>query len=96
MNLCILRTLPVTVATGEQSFSKLIKTLTACQNRLINLAILSIENNVFLETDFQDVTNNFAEIKKRKFYNLCKIIFIESVSEKFYNLYVIFSFTHIK
>ncbi|CAI5785023.1 finger MYM-type 1-like [Podarcis lilfordi] len=54
--LCIYLTLPVTVAEGERSFSKLklIKNYlrsTMTQERLTNLAMISIEKEVAVDTD---------------------------------------------
>lgn len=67
----LLLTFPVTVASGERSFSKLklIKTYlrsTMSQERLSNLAILSIENKMTQTINFDDVIENFASIKSRK------------------------------
>ncbi|XP_060845912.1 uncharacterized protein LOC132925540 [Rhopalosiphum padi] len=67
----LLLTFPVTVASGERSFSKLklIKTYlrsTMTQERLSNLAILSIENKITQTINFDDVIENFASIKSRK------------------------------
>jgi hypothetical protein len=67
----VLLTLPVTVASGERSFSrlKLLKTYlrsTMCQDRLSNLAILSIENDVTSSISFTDLINDFAHMKSRK------------------------------
>ena len=67
----ILLTVPVTVASGERSFSKLklIKTYmrsTMLQERLTNLAILSIENDVANELDYNELIADFASIKARK------------------------------
>jgi len=67
----ILLTVPVTVASGERSFSrlKLIKTflrLTMSQDRLVGLAILSIENDVAQTLDFADLLSQFASQKARK------------------------------
>ncbi|XP_022174160.1 uncharacterized protein LOC111036447 [Myzus persicae] len=67
----LLLTFPVTVASGERSFSKLklIKTYlrsTMTQERLSILAILSIENKMTQTINFDDVIDNFASIKSRK------------------------------
>lgn len=67
----LLLTFPVTVASGERSFNKLklIKTylrLTMTQERLTNIAILSIENQMTQTINFDDVIENFASIKSRK------------------------------
>lgn len=67
----IFLTIPVTVATCERSFSKLklIKNYlrsTMGQERLSNLAILSIEHEVAREIDFENVIDEFAAIKSRK------------------------------
>ena len=74
-NVCIaLRifcTLPVTVASAERSFSKLklIKNFlrsTMTQNRLNDLAILSIESELTRKIDFSDIIDAFALKKARK------------------------------
>ncbi|KAF0721289.1 zinc finger MYM-type protein 1-like, partial [Aphis craccivora] len=67
----IFLTMPVTAATCERSFSKLkfIKNYlrsTMGQERLSNLSILSIENEVAGEINFEDVIDEFAAIKSRK------------------------------
>ncbi|CAI6364414.1 unnamed protein product [Macrosiphum euphorbiae] len=64
-------TMPVTVASGERSFSKLKLTKTylrstMSQNRLTNSAILSIEHEITKSIDFEDVIEDFASIKSRK------------------------------
>lgn len=65
-------TLPVTVATAEQSFSKLklIKIYlrsTMCEERLSGLGILSIENDRFVrQLNLKKIINYFAEKKGRK------------------------------
>lgn len=64
-------TLPVTVATLERSFSKL-KILRNClrstttEQRLRNLAVLSIEYETASTLDLQDLINRFANAKVRK------------------------------
>lgn len=67
----ILLTLPVTVASGERSFSKLkiIKNYLRSvmkQNRLSGMTILSIECDLFEETNFDDIIDEFASMKARK------------------------------
>lgn len=67
----ILLTLPVTVASGERSFSKmkLIKNYlrsTMAQNRLSGLALISIESAIAKNLDFNDILQKFAEKKARK------------------------------
>ena len=67
----LLLTLPVTVASGERSFSKLklIKTYlrsTMGDKRLNSLALLSIENELAHSLDLSDVTEQFAQDKARK------------------------------
>ncbi|XP_065654677.1 zinc finger MYM-type protein 1-like [Hydra vulgaris] len=67
----IFLTIPVTVATCERSFSKLklIKHFmrsTIGQERLSSLAIISIENEVANNIDFDDVISEFASKKARK------------------------------
>ena len=64
-------TMAVSVASCERSFSKLklIKTYlrsTMGQNRLTNLAILSIEREQTEGLDFDEVINQFASTKSRK------------------------------
>ena len=71
----ILLTLPVTVASGERSFSKLklIKTYlraTMGDDRLNSLAILSIENELAHSLDASDVIKQFAEKKIQKSINM--------------------------
>ena len=74
-NICVtLRifcTLPVTVASAERSFSKLnlIKNFmrsTLTQERLNDLAVLSIESKLTRKIDFTSVINSFALKKARK------------------------------
>jgi hypothetical protein len=67
----ILLTLSVSVASGERSFSrlKLIKYYfcsTMGQNRLNELGLLSIENDVARRIDLADVISSFANEKSRK------------------------------
>ncbi|KYM97008.1 hypothetical protein ALC62_12321 [Cyphomyrmex costatus] len=67
----ILLTLPVTIATAERSFSKLklIKNYlrsNTSQERLLGLAMMSIEREISHETDFSNVINDFASAKARK------------------------------
>jgi len=61
-------TLPVTVTSGERSFSKLklIKTYlrsTMTQERFTNLAILSIEQGVAKTLDYSQLIDTFANLK---------------------------------
>lgn len=67
----ILLTLPVSVASGERSFSKLklIKTYlrtTMTQTRLDNLALISIENVICSSLDIKSIIYNFVNMKTRK------------------------------
>ncbi|KAL4119436.1 hypothetical protein QTP88_012245 [Uroleucon formosanum] len=67
----LLLMLPVTVASGERSFSKfkLIKTYlrsTMANERLVSLSVLSIENEIAAEIDFSTIIRSFAERKSRK------------------------------
>ena len=67
----IFLTIPVTVASSERSFSKLklIKTYlrsTMTQERLTNLALLSIENDITKTIDYNEVIDQFAKLKSRK------------------------------
>lgn len=67
----ILLTITVTVASGERSFSKLklIKTYlrsSMLENRLSDLAILSIENDFAKSFNFTEIIQQFASTKARK------------------------------
>ncbi|KAL4131914.1 hypothetical protein QTP88_009146 [Uroleucon formosanum] len=67
----ILLTLPITTASAERSFSKLkiIKNYlrtTMVQERLSDLAIISIERDLCENIDYNDIIEKFAEIKARK------------------------------
>jgi len=67
----ILLTVPVTVASGERSFSKLklIKTYlrsTMTQDRFNGLALLSIENDIATSLNYTDLLSVFANAKARK------------------------------
>lgn len=67
----IFLTLPVTVAGGERSFSKLklIKSYlrsTMSQESLNSLAMLSIESKLALSLDFKELVKDFATKKVRR------------------------------
>lgn len=67
----ILLSMPVSVASGEHSFSKLkiIKNYlrnSMNQDRLNSLAIVSIENDVAKSIDYNDIIDEFAAAKARK------------------------------
>lgn len=67
----IMLTIPVTVAAGERSFSKLklIKTYlrsSMSQDRLNSLAILSIENDISKNLIVETVMKKFVDLKTRK------------------------------
>jgi Domain of unknown function (DUF4371)/hAT family C-terminal dimerisation region len=67
----ILLTLPVSVASGERSFSrlKLIKNYlrsTMTQDRLSGLSILSIENDISRSLNKEDILRDFCNLKARK------------------------------
>ena len=69
----IFHTMPISVAEGERSFSKLkiIKNhfrATMGQERLSNLMMLSIENDLAISLSYDEVIYNFASKKARKFY----------------------------
>ena len=71
VTLRILVTIPVSVASGERSFSKLklIKTYLQSimtEDRLNNLAIVSIKNNVVATLDLVAVIEKIADMKARK------------------------------
>lgn len=67
----LLLTLPVSVASGERSFSSLkrIKNYmrsTMSQERLSGLALMSIESDVHRSVDMEGIVSAFAESKVRK------------------------------
>lgn len=71
VSLRILLTMPVPVASGERSFFKLklikhLLRLTMTQERLSDLAILSIEYNIVQKLSFDDVIDDFSKQKARK------------------------------
>ena len=71
MALRILLTLPVSVASGERSFSKLklIKTYirsTMTQERLQGLATLSVEQDLAKDIDLNELVTSFTKMKLRK------------------------------
>lgn len=71
ISLRILLTLPVTVASGERSFSKLklIKNYlrsTISQERLTNLATISIEHEIASKLETSSLIKKFAEAKARR------------------------------
>lgn len=68
----VLLTIPVSVSSGERTFSKLklIKSplrSTMKQNKLSNLAIISIEKETAKCLDYDDVITEFVNVKARKF-----------------------------
>ena len=67
----ILLTIAVSIASCERSFSKLKLILSYLrasmgQQRLVDLAILSIERETLESTDFDDIIDKFASAKARK------------------------------
>jgi hypothetical protein len=67
----IMMTIPVTTASCERSLSKLklIKTYlrsTMTEERLKNLALISIENDIVSRLDLNEAIQNFADLKSRK------------------------------
>ena len=73
LSLRIVLTLPVTVAAGERSFSKLklVKNyLRSCihQERLNDLAIISLEDDIAKHLDSDELVKDFANLKSRKVY----------------------------
>ena len=67
----ILLTIAVSIASCERSFSKLKLILSYLrasigQQRLVDLAILSIEREALESTDFDDIIDKFASAKARK------------------------------
>jgi len=81
----ILATIPVTVAYGEQSFSKpkLIKTYlrsSMADDILSSLAILSIENDLVQKVNYEEAIKQFSELKARKVLILITVISIKFIS----------------
>ncbi|XP_068240913.1 uncharacterized protein [Palaemon carinicauda] len=79
----ILLTLPVTVASGERSFSKLklIKTYlrsTMTEERLVGLAMVSIENEIAQKVDLKNLVADFDKKKARKAPFYCESNSIET------------------
>ena len=71
VSLQILLTIAVSIASCERSFNKLKLMLSSLrvsmgQDRLNDLALLSIERKIFEEIDFSDVIDEFASRKARK------------------------------
>lgn len=67
----IFLTLPISVASGERSFSKLklIKNYlrtSMCQERLSDLAVISIENKICEAIDHNEMINELASVKARR------------------------------
>jgi hypothetical protein len=67
----ILLTLPVSVASGERSFSKLklIKHYlrsSISQTKLRNLSLISIESTLAATLDYTSIINEFAKVKVRR------------------------------
>ena len=76
ISLQILLTIPVSIASCERSFSKLklivsYSRASMGQDRLSDLALLSVERETLEKTDFDDVIDKFATVKSRKI-NLSK------------------------
>jgi len=70
----ILLALPVTVASGERSFSKLklIKTYlrsTMANDRLSGLATIAIEHQLCQELDIEEIIKDFSNAKERKVFH---------------------------
>ena len=71
ISLRIFLTLPVTVASAERSFSKLkliknqLRSLMG-QQRLVDLAVMSIESDLTRKVNFDDIIDSFAKAKARK------------------------------
>ncbi|XP_025203083.1 uncharacterized protein LOC112600137 [Melanaphis sacchari] len=70
----ILLALPVTVASGERSFSKLklIKTYlrsTMANDRLSGLAMIAIEHQLCRELDIEEIIKDFSNAKARKVFH---------------------------
>ena len=79
--------MPISVAEGERSFSKLkiIKNhfrATMGQEKLSNLMMLSIENDFAKSLSYDEVIYNFASKKARKFYLNWELFMLWLVSKK--------------
>lgn len=64
-------TIPISVASGEGSFSKLklIKNYlrsTMCQERLNGLSVISIEKNILNTIDIEELSEKFSKLKSRR------------------------------
>ncbi|GJR27160.1 zinc finger MYM-type protein 1-like protein [Tanacetum coccineum] len=71
VELRVLLTIPITVASAERSFSKLklLKSylrFTMSQERLNGLALIAIENRLLESVDYEDLINNFASKNARR------------------------------
>jgi hypothetical protein len=71
VDLCILLTLPMSVASGERSFSllKLIKTRlrsSMSQERLSGLATIAVENRTAMKLKSEEILGEFANMKAHK------------------------------
>lgn len=71
ISLRILLTIPISVASGERSFSrlKIIKNYlrsSISQERLTNLSLIAIENDVCCQLDMSDLISKFVSAKIRK------------------------------
>ncbi len=66
----ILLTIPVSTASAERSFSKLIKNYlrnTMSQERLSALAVLSIESDLASRLNYDTIIKEFSNVESRKF-----------------------------
>jgi hypothetical protein len=91
VSLRILLTMPVSVASGERSFSKLklIKTYlrsSMSQERLSSLATLSNENSITQNLDFFELVKTFADKKARKI-KFNSNIFVSTYISKLYTFF---------
>lgn len=71
ISLRIFLSLMITNSSGERSFSKLSRIKnelrsTMLQKRLNSLSLMSIENDILKEIDFEEVIDDFAHKKSRK------------------------------
>ena len=71
----LILTLPVTVATGERSFSslKLIKTFlrtTMAQERLSSLSLIAIERDICKGLSYDKLVSQFFAMKKRRLWSV--------------------------
>ena len=88
-------TLPITIASAERSFSKLkiIKNYlrtTMMQDRLSDLAIISIEHDLCENVDYNNIIEKFTKIKSRKVNFRWMKLFFTTIFSIFISVYFYF------